>query len=133
MGPSVHVWTRATPSAPVASGVSESTVPPPAVTANVTATPLTGFPLPSVTITAGGVGTAVPAGADCVSAALRAIRAAGPAIRSIALEVALLRPVAENRRVRAPTVPLMDRPACLGARALSRSYPHWRKQAKKRA
>jgi hypothetical protein len=40
------------------------TVPPPAVTANVTLTFANGEPLESLTITAGANGTADPAGAD---------------------------------------------------------------------
>ena len=50
-------------------------MPPPEVTANVTATPAIGLPAPSRTITAGGEATAVPAGADWLMGPLAAIAA----------------------------------------------------------
>ena len=59
--PSVHDVTLAMPFVPVVTGVVGTTVPPPDATANVTATPLTGFPFPSFTITDGGELTALPA------------------------------------------------------------------------
>src|SRR5207245_10326073 len=56
------------------------TVPFPGATANVTATPVTGFPFASLTITDGGVLTAVPAVADWLVALFAAIVAAAPAV-----------------------------------------------------
>src|SRR5213078_984927 len=61
---SVQEVAAAIPSVPVVTGVVGVTVPLPAAVANVTATPDTGFPLASLTITEGGGVTAVPAGAD---------------------------------------------------------------------
>jgi hypothetical protein len=61
--PRVQLFTVATPFEPVEMGVVGSTLPPPELTANVTLTPDTGFPLASETITAGSIGTAVPAAA----------------------------------------------------------------------
>src|SRR5207245_929639 len=55
-------------------------VPLPGGTANVTATPATGFPFASLTITDGGVLTAVPAVADWFVALFAAIVAAPPAV-----------------------------------------------------
>src|SRR5207253_10278505 len=55
-------------------------VPFPGATANVTATPATGFPFASFTITDGGVLTAVPAVADWLVALFAAMVAAAPAV-----------------------------------------------------
>src|SRR5205807_2007997 len=55
-------------------------VPFPGATANVTATPVTGFPFASLTITDGGELTAVPAVADWLVALFAAIVAAPPAV-----------------------------------------------------
>src|SRR5947199_10446780 len=55
-------------------------VPFPGATANITATPVTGFPLASFTITDGGVLTAVPAAADWLVGLFAAIVAAAPAV-----------------------------------------------------
>ena len=55
-------------------------VPFPGVTANVTATPVTGFPFASFTITEGGALTAVPAVADWLVGLFAAIVAAVPAV-----------------------------------------------------
>src|SRR5213079_1782209 len=55
-------------------------VPFPGATANVTATPVTGFPLASFTITEGGALTAVPAVADWLVGLFAAIVAAVPAV-----------------------------------------------------
>jgi hypothetical protein len=60
----VHDVRAAIPSDPVLTGVAGVTVPLPAAGVNVTATPATGFPLASFTITEGGALTAVPAVAD---------------------------------------------------------------------
>ena len=68
--PSVHEVAAATPSAPVGTGVVGATVPSPSVTSNTTSTSLTGFPPASVTLTAGGVATGVPAAALCPSPAV---------------------------------------------------------------
>src|SRR5207237_7727872 len=55
-------------------------VPFPGATANVTATPVTGFPFASLTITDGGALTAVPAVADWLVGLFAAIVAAAPAV-----------------------------------------------------
>ena len=73
VGPSVQEVTAAIPLAFVVTGVVGLTVPPPEVTANVTATPATGLPAPSRMITAGGEATAVPAGAHWLVGPLAAI------------------------------------------------------------
>src|SRR2546425_9418885 len=78
--PSVQDVAVAIPFVPVVTGVVGTTVPPPDATANVTATPLTGFPLASCTITDGSIGTAVPAVADWLLPALSAIVLAVPAV-----------------------------------------------------
>ncbi len=75
-----------------------ATVPLPASAANVTATPDTGFPLASLTITEGGGVTAVPAGAD-VPPPLAAIDAASPALSAIGPELAGVIPVAPKLSV----------------------------------
>ena len=79
VAPSVQLPTVAMPAALV---VAEGPLaePPPEATAKVTLTPGTGLPWLSVTMTLGGVLTAVPAVADWLSPALRAIWVAGPAI-----------------------------------------------------
>src|SRR3989441_10380987 len=59
---------------------------------NVTATPKTGLPLASLTITEGGGVTAVPAGAD-VPPPFAAIDAAAPALSAIAPELTGVSPV----------------------------------------
>src|SRR5205807_435502 len=79
VGLNVHEVRAAIPSDPVLTGVVGVTVPLPAAGVNVTATPVTGFPFASFTITDGGGLTAVPAGAD-VPPAFRAIVAAAPAV-----------------------------------------------------
>src|SRR5437588_842199 len=68
-------------------------VPFPGATANVTATPVTGFPFASFTITDGGELTAVPAGADWLVGLFAAIVAAAPAV-PVAVDVTGL-PVSE--------------------------------------
>src|SRR5207253_585640 len=55
-------------------------VPFPGATANVTATPTTGFPFASLALTDGGALTAVPAVADWLVALFAAIVAAAPAV-----------------------------------------------------
>src|SRR5439155_19682360 len=82
----VHEVAAAIPSVPVVTGVVGVTVPLPGATANVTATPDTGLPLASLTITEGGSVTAVPAGADAPPA-LWAIDAAAPALSAIGPEL----------------------------------------------
>ena len=64
VGLSVQEVRAAIPSVPVLTAVVGVTVPLPAAGVNVTATPSTGFPFASFTITDGGVLTAVPAVAD---------------------------------------------------------------------
>src|SRR5439155_10988088 len=85
--PSVHDVTAAMP-LPFVAPLVGLTVPPPAVTVNVTVTSATGLPAPSRTITDGGVATPVHAGAVGVLPAVSAIVADPPALNAIALEVA---------------------------------------------
>src|SRR5690242_16269902 len=80
VGPSVHDVTVAIPLVPVVTAVVGLTVPPPEATANVTATPLTGLPFASRTITEGSTTTAVPAVAVWPFPALTAIEVAAPAV-----------------------------------------------------
>src|SRR5207248_7466695 len=68
------------PADPVLAGVVGVTVPLPAAGVNVTATPPTGFPFASFTITDGGDVTAVPAVADWLVGLFAAIVAAVPAV-----------------------------------------------------
>src|SRR5439155_452209 len=79
---SVQLPTVATP-LPFVVWLPPVIVPFPDATVNVTATPTTGFPLASFTITDGGEPTAVPATADCVVGLLAAIAAAAPAVSVI--------------------------------------------------
>ena len=60
VAPRVQELAAATPLPLVVTAVAGSTVPLSPVVANVTATPVTGFPNWSRTITEGGVATAVP-------------------------------------------------------------------------
>jgi len=85
------------------------TLPPPDASANVTATPATGLPLASRTITAGGTATAVPVVAVWLSPALTAIWVAAPAVTLTGADVTPVKLVALKPRVRGPTVPVMDR------------------------
>jgi hypothetical protein len=89
---SVHDVAAAIPSTPVVTGVVGVTDPLPAAAAKITATPDTGLPLASFTITEGGGVTAVPAGAD-TPPAFRAIDAAPPALSAIAPELTGVIPV----------------------------------------
>jgi len=84
---SVQEIAAAMPSDPVVTGVVGVTVPLPAAVANVTARPGTGLPLASLTITAGGEWTCVPAGASCVTGLFAAIDAAAPALSAIEPEL----------------------------------------------
>src|SRR5436309_2096885 len=77
--PSVQLPTVAIPLAFVVA-LPPVTLPPPAVTANVTPTPATGLLCASVTSTAGGVATALPAIALCASPALFVIDVGAPAV-----------------------------------------------------
>src|SRR5207237_1392354 len=70
----------AIPSVPVLTGVGGVTVPLPSAGVNVTATPVTGFPFASFTITDGGGLTAVPAGAVGLVGLFGAMVAAAPAV-----------------------------------------------------
>ena len=83
VGLSVQLPTVATPLAFVV-WLAPVIVPFPGVTANVTATPATGFPFASFTSTDGGELTAVPAGADWLVGLFAAIVAAAPAASVIA-------------------------------------------------
>src|SRR3989441_1246343 len=85
------------------------TLPPPDASANVTATPATGLPLASRTITAGATATAVPVVAVWLSPALTAIWVAAPAVTLTGADVTPVKLVALKPRVRGPTVPVMDR------------------------
>jgi hypothetical protein len=76
----VHEVRVAIPSDPVLTGVVGATVPLPAAGVNVTATPATGFPFASFTITDGGEVTAVPAVPDWLLGLFAAIVAAAPAV-----------------------------------------------------
>jgi hypothetical protein len=77
--PSVQPPTVATPLALVV-WLPPPMLPPPDATANVTATPAIGLLFASVTMTAGAIGTGVPAVAVWLLPALTAMRAAGPAL-----------------------------------------------------
>src|SRR5207244_7242995 len=99
VGLKVHDVAAAIPSVPVVTGVVGVTVPLPGATANVTATPDTGLPFASFTITEGGGVTAVPAGADAPPA-LWAIDAAAPALSAIAPELTGVIPVPPKLSVR---------------------------------
>src|SRR5437867_11372 len=83
---SVQEVRAAIPSAPLLTGVVGVTVPLPAVGVNVTATPSTGLPFTSFTITDGGDVTAVPAVADWLVGLFAVIVAAVPAV-PVALKV----------------------------------------------
>jgi hypothetical protein len=78
--PRVQETAVAMPLAFVDTGVVGFTVPPPAVTAKVTGTPDTGLPFASLTITDGGVPTAVFTVAVCALGALLASWVAAPAV-----------------------------------------------------
>ena len=80
VGLRVHEARVAIPSDPVLTGVVGVTVPLPAAGVNVTATPATGFPFASFTITDGGDVTALPAVADWLVGLFAAIVAAAPAV-----------------------------------------------------
>src|SRR5437763_1700177 len=90
---SVHDVSAAIPSVPVLTGVVGVTVPLPSAGVNVTATPATGFPFASFTITDGGELTAVPAGALGLVGLFVAILAAAPAV-PVAASVTALPPTA---------------------------------------
>src|SRR5881396_2383946 len=78
--PSVQAVVAAIPLASVDTAVTGLTVPPPDVTANVTATPATGLLNWSRMSTAGGVAIAVPTVAACVSPAWIVSCVAAPAV-----------------------------------------------------
>src|SRR5205807_2578068 len=80
VGLNVHEVRAAIPSDPVLTGVVGVTVPLPAAGVNVTATPVTGFPFASFTITDGGEVTAVPAVVDWLVGLFAAVVAAAPAV-----------------------------------------------------
>src|SRR5437588_506403 len=79
VGLSVQLPTVATPLVLVV-WVPPVIVPLPGATANVTVTPVTGFPFASLTITDGGALTAVPAVADWLVGLFAAIVAPAPAV-----------------------------------------------------
>src|SRR5207302_2027342 len=80
VGLSVQEVRAAIPSVPVLTAVVGVTVPLPAAGVNVTATPVTGFPFASFTITDGGELTALPALAHWSAGLFAAIVAAAPAV-----------------------------------------------------
>src|SRR3954451_17909016 len=67
------------PSVVTVAGLAGSMLPPPVATVNVTATPATGLPSASLTITDGATATAVPMVAVCDVLEVAAIDAAAPA------------------------------------------------------
>jgi hypothetical protein len=97
--PSVHAVTAAIPSTPVGTAVVGLTLPPPAVTAKVTATPDTGFPLASFTTTDGAGLAALPTVPDALGVVFAAIVAAAPALSVIEPETTAVSPVAPKLRV----------------------------------
>src|SRR5881392_2886178 len=105
VGLSVHEVRAAIPSAPVLTGVVGVTVPLPSAGVNVTATPVTGFPFASLTITDGGGLTAVPAGAVGLVGLFGAMVAAAPAV-AVAVKITGLpaSPLAVARAVSVRTV-----------------------------
>ena len=124
LGPRVQLVAVAMPEASVitVAGPAGTTVPPPAVTANVTATPAIGLLPVSVTLTDGGALTAVLTGALWLVTELAEMIAAAPAVMLIVPDVAPVKLGAEKPRVRFPMVPVMDRlvkvchPARVGGR-----------------
>jgi hypothetical protein len=90
VGPSVHEPTVAMPAAFV-DAVAPVTDPPPDTTAKVTDTPDAGLPLASLTMTDGGIGTALPATALWLSPAFFASEAAAPAV-DVAVNATGVRP-----------------------------------------
>src|SRR5881396_98669 len=104
---SVQEVRAAIPSTPLLTGVVGVTVPLPAVGVNVTATPSTGLPFTSFTITDGGDVTAVPAVADWLVGLFAVIVAAVPAV-PVALKVTglPLKPVEVAVSVFGPAVAL---------------------------
>src|SRR5207237_486853 len=106
--PSVQVPTVAMPPASVV-WLAPVMLPFPAVTAKVTATPGTGLPLASFTITEGAICTAVPAVTVWLLPAFTAIWVAAPAIRVTCPEVTTASCGAVKLSVRGPATPVMVR------------------------
>ena len=90
LAPNVQLPTMAMPAELVVAD-EPVTEPPPEATAKVTLTPGTGLPCAAVTMTLGSVLTGVPAVADWLLPALRAMCAAAPAIVVIVGLVPVLR------------------------------------------
>src|SRR5205823_1138608 len=108
VGLSVQEVRAAIPSVPVLTAVVGVTVPLPAAGVNVTATPSTGFPFASFTITDGGALTTVPAQADSLVGLFAAIVAAAPAVPVDVNVTGLpLKPVDVAARVFAPAAVLI--------------------------
>ena len=105
VGPRVHDVTAAIPFIPVLTAAVGVTVPPPDATANDTATPATGFPFTSFTMTEGSVATALPAVAVCPFPAFTAIEVAAPAVPVAAKVIGLpVSPLAVAVRLFGPAV-----------------------------
>jgi len=84
-------------------------VPEPLVTVKVTVTLLTALPLTSVTRTLGGTATAVLTLAGCVMTEIAVIVVAGPAVKANDPDVTFDSPVALNRSVYGPAIPVSTR------------------------
>src|SRR2546425_8358691 len=84
-------------------------LPLPGAAANVTATPATGLPPASFTMTDGWIGTVPPTGAVWLLPPLIAICVAGPVVRVTVAEVTAVSWGAEKLRVRGPVMPVMVR------------------------
>src|SRR5713101_2698180 len=104
--PRVQEVAAAIPLAFVSTAVVGLTVPPPVATAKVTATPATGLPLASFTITAGGMSTAVPTVAAWASPAFTATWVAVPAVTVTAPDVTAVSPGEVKMSVRATNKPV---------------------------
>ena len=115
VAPRRHDVSAAIPLAAVEIGAVGAITPPPAVTAQVTATPATALPLASRAMTEGGVATVAPATAVWPPPACSASCVAGPAVIVIVPEVTLVIPVEAKVSVRGPTVPVIRNPLKIAA------------------
>src|SRR5439155_237713 len=108
--PRVQEVAVATPLPFVVTGVGGSTVPLAPVGRAVTATPATGFPLASFTLTDGGEPTAAPAVPGWLVGLFAAIVAAVPALSVIVPDVGAVSVPLSKRSVLLPTSPLIASP-----------------------